>query len=340
MLAQVYGQVRDPPAVRLVVAQRPGPERTAHPLHDLGGRRLDERPHPQGPQTAAVLAVAGVGVDFPGRRLQRGPGGVQRDVDRAEMGQPVRADVTSGRGGQQRPADATRPAVPARGDTGAAVREAWPVDVAAGLADRRGRDVHEADVQGVTGRHAGRRPRAGNRGKIACADREEPVAVRRRRGHQRMGARAGPGAVLLSAVQAPAAAGLAGVQSRAGRLRGPDTPAASGRWRGGVELSQDGQRIGVSLGEPGQGEIFPGQVRESRPALAGPAAAGQRQVQPARLDRGGESRGGRGACPACTAALTIQRVRGQQMSGFDHFHPLMTEHRCPSPGQANTRVRR
>jgi hypothetical protein len=246
------------------------------------------------------------------------------------MGQPVRADVTPGGGSQQRPADAAGPSVPARGDTGAAVRETWPVYVAAGLADRRGRDVHEADVQGVAGRHAGRRPRARNRRNMARAGREEPVAVRRRRGHQRMGAGAGAGAVLLDAVQAPASAGLAGLQSRAGGLRGPDTPTARGRRRGGTELGQDGQRIGVSLGEPGQGEILPGQVRESRPALTGPAAAGQRQIQPARPDRRGEGRGGRCACPARAAALTTRRIRvGKQMSGFDHFHPLVG--RAPLP---------
>jgi hypothetical protein len=41
----------------------------------------------------------------------------------------------------------------------------------------------------------------------------------------------------------------------------------------------------MTLGEPGQGEIFPGQVGEERPALARTSAAGQRQVQPAGLDR-------------------------------------------------------
>jgi len=43
MLPQVHRQVRDPAGMRLVVAKRPGPQRAAHPVHDLGGRRLDQR---------------------------------------------------------------------------------------------------------------------------------------------------------------------------------------------------------------------------------------------------------------------------------------------------------
>ena len=60
------------------------------------------------------------------------------DVDGTEVGLGVRPYVTFGRGGQQRPRDAACPAVPARGHPGTTVREARPVDVPAGSAERLG----------------------------------------------------------------------------------------------------------------------------------------------------------------------------------------------------------
>ena len=83
---------------------------------------------------------------------------MQRDVHRAEMGWGVRADVTLGRDGQQRPADPAGPAVPAGRHSRAAVREAWPVDIAAGAAHRLGRDAGEPDVERVASCHADRWP--------------------------------------------------------------------------------------------------------------------------------------------------------------------------------------
>ena len=160
VLAQVYGQVRDPARMRLVVAERAGAERAAHPQHDLGGGRFDERAHPKGPQRAAAPAVVGVGVDFTGRRVERQLRGPQGDVDGAEMGQGVRADIAPGRGDQKGPAHAPRPAVPAGGHPRPAVRETGPVDVAAGPAHRLGRDAGKADVERVAARHAGGGPAA------------------------------------------------------------------------------------------------------------------------------------------------------------------------------------
>jgi hypothetical protein len=91
VLAQVHRQVRDPARMRLVMAQGTGTERATHPVHDLGGRRLDERAHPQGPQAAAVLAVIGVRVDLSGGSVKRRLRGRQGKIDGAEMRQGVRA---------------------------------------------------------------------------------------------------------------------------------------------------------------------------------------------------------------------------------------------------------
>ena len=208
------------------------------------------------------------------------------------MGQCVRADIAPGRGVQEGPAHASSPAVPAGGYPGPAVRETGPVDVAARAAHRLGRDAGKADVERVAARHAGGGPAARDRRQIPRADREQPVPVGRRRGHQRVRAGTGAGAVALDAIKAPAAAGVSQAcrQPRPRRLRGPDAPAARGRRRGGSELSgtelsgtelgEDGEGVNVTFGEPGQGEVFPGQVGQGSPSLAGPAATGQRQVQP------------------------------------------------------------
>ena len=74
----------------------------------------------------------------------------------------------------------------------------------------------------------------------------------------------------------------------AGRLRGPDSPAAPGRRRADAEFGQHGEGIGVPFGEPGQGEVFLRQPGQQSPALTDPAATQQRPVEPARPDRVGE----------------------------------------------------
>jgi hypothetical protein len=185
---------------------------------------------------------------------------------------------------------ARAPAVPARGHAGAAVREARTAGVAARTAQRLGLDIGEADVQGVARGHAGRWPGAWDRPQVRSADREQPVAVGRRRGHHRIGARSRARAVLLGAVQPPAVTGPAGGEPGTRRLRGPDPPPGPGPRRRRAELGQDGQGVGVTLGQPGQGQVLAGQVRQDRPALASPPAAGQRQVQPAGLNRVRERR--------------------------------------------------
>ena len=256
------------------------------------------------------------------------------------MSQGVRADVTPGRGGEERLAHAARPAVPARGHARAAVRETGPAGIAAWPAGRLGRDVREADVERVAAGHAGGRPRARYRGQVARADREQPVPVGCYRGDQRIGAGPRPGAVRLDAVQAPAVGRLPSRQPGSRGLRGPDSPAASRRRRGGPELGEDGEGVGVSLGEPGQGKIFFGQSRQRRPAGPGLAAAGQRQVQPARLHRLGEGRRGHGARPVAGAVVTRWRTHdSQRLSSLGHFPPLMTHPCCPSSGEANTGFR-
>jgi hypothetical protein len=57
MLPQVHRKVRDPAGMRFVVAQRTGPERPAHPVHDLGGGGLDQRAYLEDAKAAAVLLV-------------------------------------------------------------------------------------------------------------------------------------------------------------------------------------------------------------------------------------------------------------------------------------------
>ncbi len=132
------------------------------------------------------------------------------------------------------------------------------------------------------------------------------------------------GAVLLDAIQAPAPAGPASGQPGAGRLRGPDPPAAaSGRRCPVAELSQDGQRVGMTFGQPRQRKIFTGQVGQDRPALPGPPAAGQRQVQPARLDRFRERRGDRRTGPAGRPAGSGVRLPGGQVNDSVHRSPLV-----------------
>ena len=242
-------------------------------------------------QPATVLPVPRVRVDLGSGYVEHRLGCMQRDVDRSEVGQRMRANVTPGRGGPQRPGDRSCAAVPARGHPGAAVREARPAGVAAGNAERLGRDIGETDVEGVAGGHASGRPGVRDGPQVAGADREQPVAVGSPRGHQRVGARTRAGAVLLGALQPPAAVRPMSRQPGARGLRGPHSPPAPGRRRRGAEFGQDGQGVGMTFGQPGQGEIFPGQVREDRPALTRTPAAGQRQIQPAGFDRGRERRG-------------------------------------------------
>ena len=235
----------------------------------------------------------------------------------------MRTQVALGRGGQERVAHPPRPAVPACGHACAAVREAGPAGVAVRAADWFRRHVGEVDVERVAGGHPGRGPGAGDRGKVVRADREQPVAVRGRGGHQCVSDRASPGAVRLGAVKPPAARGLPGGQPGAGRLRGPHAPAACVRPGGGrTEFDQDGQGIGVPFGQPSQGQVFLRQLREDGPPLAGPSATGQRQVQPPRLDRLREGRSDPGTRPGTSIIVYRQRRRhGQQMSGIDHLYP-------------------
>jgi hypothetical protein len=117
--------------------------------------------------------------------------------------------------------------------------------------------------------------------------------------------------------------GPGGYQPGAGRLRGPDPPAAPGWRRTGAELGQDRDGVSMPFGEPGQGEIFLRQPGQDSPALTCLAATRQRQVQPARPDRVGKGRSGGGAGPRTGVFITTKRTRrGERPARTDHFHPL------------------
>ena len=173
--------------------------------------------------------------------------------------------------------------------------------------------------------HAGGGPGARDRGKIARADREQPTAVRRRGGHQRVGDRTCPGAVLLGAVEPPAAGGLAGREPGAGRLRGPDTPAASGRRGGnGAEFGEDGQGVGVPFGQPGQGKVFPPScARTAQRLRVRPPPGSGRFSRPDSTARAkAPATPAPGQRPARSSADRRTR-HGQRINGMDHRHPLV-----------------
>ncbi|MFD0523470.1 hypothetical protein [Paractinoplanes durhamensis] len=186
-LAQVDGEVRDPAGVVGVAAQRAGPQRAAHPVEDLGRGGLDGGADAQGQPVGVGLRV---GVDPGGRLVENGPRGAEGDVDRAEVGQGVRAGVLAAGRRQQGVGHPEGTTEPAGRDAYAAVPEAGAVDVRAGVADRPGRRVGEADRAAVAAGHADRRPGAVERGRVRVlgADREQPDAVVGGRRHQCIGA--------------------------------------------------------------------------------------------------------------------------------------------------------
>src|ERR1700722_1906238 len=75
---------------------------------------------------------------------------------------------------------------------------------------------------------------------------------------------------------------------RSGRVPRPHAPPAAGLRPQAAKLGQDRHRVGVPLAQPCQRQVLPGQVGQRGPALPGCAGAGQREIQPARLDRRGE----------------------------------------------------
>ena len=260
MLPQVDGKVRDPPRVRLVMAQRPGPERTAHPLHDLGGRRLDERPHPQGPRPAAFSRSPGSASISPAAvssmvlavcsamsKRRGGPG----HADRCHVQPP-------------RPAGSCRCLAPRR--TSRPRHRRRRARNQAGRyrcrARRPGsRDVHEptSKVSLAAIPTAGQLPGTGERSRVLTAKRQLPRASPRSPAHR---CRNGRRNSTVYAVQAPAIAGLARFKPGAGRLRGPDTPATSS-WRWADPSSAKMARASACPSASRQGEIFLGQVRET-----------------------------------------------------------------------------
>ena len=140
-----------------------GPQGPAGPGQHVRGDRLGQRPDPGGAPGAVAALVVRVGVDLGRRRGKRGPDGVQSEVDRAQVGQRVRAEVALGRRREQRLPDRAGSAVPAGGDPGAAVAEPGPADIAVRRPDRLARHCGKADVKRVAARHAGGGPAAGMR---------------------------------------------------------------------------------------------------------------------------------------------------------------------------------
>jgi len=91
---------------------------------------------------------------------------------------------------------------------------------------------------------------------------------------------AGAGAPGLAPVQTPLRPGRTGRQPR-GRWLGcphPEPAPASGEWS--VELGEDGEGVGVPLGEPGQRQTPLPQRGEGPPARGGRADPGQRHPPP------------------------------------------------------------
>ena len=271
-------------------------------------RRARSRPPP--------LAVVGVRVDLGGGHVKRRPGRVQRDVDGAEMGQGVRADVTLGRGGQQRlgrrpaPRRTSRRPRPRRRARSPAGRCSCRARRPARPGYRRSR---RRACRWRPCRWPARCPGPGERSRVLTANSRLPsgaVAVTSASVQDRA-----PGAVLLDAVEPPAPAGPAGRQPGPGRLRGPDSPAASGRRRR-RRRARPGWPAASACPSASRARerSSSGQIGEDGPALPGPAAAGQRQVQPARLDRGGEGRRDRfrARCAVRAACGLVIRGVGEQ----------------------------
>ena len=65
--------------------------------------RFGQRADPQCPQGSFAALVAGVGVNLVRCLAERGPRRAERQIDRPQMRERMRADVTLGRGGQQCP---------------------------------------------------------------------------------------------------------------------------------------------------------------------------------------------------------------------------------------------
>ena len=180
---------------------------------------------------------------------------------------------------------------PHRGHPDAAVPEARPLDVGAGPADRHRRDAVEVHVGGVAGDHARPGPDGGVgpdavRGQLG---EEQPRAVVGVRGDQGVRERARPRAPGLAAVQPPAAVHPPRSEPGGRWLGRPHAEPVAGLGRGSAELGEDGDGVGVPLGEAGQRKVGRTQRGQSLPPLRRRPVAGQGQ-RPAPLDQGSEGR--------------------------------------------------
>ena len=224
------------------------------------------------------------------RRSRQRPGPArprlcQRDVDRAQVRQRMRPDVAlaprrpAGCGRPRGPRrTSTRPPLPRRGRSPAG-RCSAPGGPS-GSAGTSG----EADIQGVAARHADCGPGAGDGFSRLGATREQPHAVVGLRGDQGVGAdRAPEQYCLVPCSRQPAVPGRGSARPR--RLRRPHAPRLPGAGRWPAQLVQDRDRVRVPLAQPGQRQVFLGQLRECLPSFPGPATAWSGQVQPSRLDR-------------------------------------------------------
>jgi hypothetical protein len=277
-LPQVDGEIGDPLRVHGVAAERTGAERAADPAQHLGGGGLDGGPDPH---REPVGRAAWVGVDLGGGLGEHGAGRAEGHVDRAEVGERVRADVLAAGGGEQGVGHPERAAVPAGGHADAAVPEAGPVDVLLGAADRSRRRGGEAHGAAVAAGHADRRPRVVERpcvrGLIAYGEEADPVAGGRRDESVRAPAR--PGAPGPVAGQQPAVPGLLRPYRR--RSRRPDAPALPSRGfaRFVAQFGADGDGVGVPLAEAGRHQVGAAQGGETPQAPQGRSVAGKWQIR-------------------------------------------------------------
>ena len=175
--------------------------------------------------------------------------------------------------------DAGRTAQPDGRDARAAVPEPGPRRVPAGAAEQGvvgDRHVVEVDVGAVAAGHADGLPRALDGPNARPAQRYvgDAAAVRGEGDDEGTVQVVRTGAEPHPAVQPPGA--RPPVQNRAGAARAGRPHAVGGAGLGGAPgVGEDGERVGVALGEAGEGEVGATPARQVRPPVQRRAATGQ-----------------------------------------------------------------
>ena len=165
---------------------------------------------------------------------------------------------------------------PAGGDADGPVPEARPGQVEARLADRRllrhhRLDSHRAGIRVGQGR---RRPLSALAAEATAvpAHAEEPKAVGGMRGHEGAIDEARSAAEPLEAPELPAARHLVRFQPHPRAIRGPDGHGAH-RCVHAAGLGADGNGVGMSLDQAGEGQVLGRDLGQPLEALPGAAAA-------------------------------------------------------------------